>query len=102
MAALKLRVELLNVQCLQVTAHVQNGIAITRAQSFHLSPCAKVVVHSVAFAGTRNTAVKEHKFVKLAMQLGIELAQRLVQRSFTDTRRSAKNYEASLLACTHG
>jgi hypothetical protein len=75
---------------------------MVRPQRIDLSPRPEVIVHSVKFAGTRSAAVEEHQFLKLGVQLRVELAKGLVERTFSDTGGPAENYKASGLIRAHG
>ena len=94
-AAYQQRVEFLGVQRLQVTAHLNQHITSVRLQRLDLSARAEVIVHAIDFAGTRTPAVEQHQLAQLGRQLGIELRQGFMERSFADAGGPAENYETT-------
>jgi len=60
-----------------------------------------MIVHTVELTRARSAAVYQHQFVKLGVQLRMELAQRLTERTLPDTRRPAENYQASCHGRVH-
>ena len=83
-ASLKERLQFFDVQRLQVSAHVKDGIARVRLQRFDLVPRPKVIVLPIDFTRPRRAAVEQHELREPVPDLRMEPRQRLLEGTLTD------------------
>ena len=58
---------------------------------FDLGPASKVIIHTVDFPRQGSATVIKHHFAQAPPQLRVEPEERLVEWTFSNTRRSGEN-----------
>jgi hypothetical protein len=83
-APLQERLKFFDVQRLQVSTDVKDGIARVRPHRFDRVPRPKVIVLPIDFTRPRRTAVEQHELREPAPDLGVESRQRFLERTLAD------------------
>src|SRR5579864_5856716 len=102
-ASLEQAFQFLDVERLQVSAHVKNGISMVQFQRLDLVSRPKMIVISIDFTRTRRAAVKQHELPEPVPDLRVEPGQRPLEGALPNARWPAQNHEASrrVVVITH-
>ena len=91
--------QVLQVQGLQVAAHVHHHIALPVAERLDLLAGAKMIILPVSFAGSGRARVVQHDGLQFCTQIGMEPAEGFRERTLAHTRRPRQNEEPTGSFC---
>ena len=91
----KRSLDIIQIDCLKISANIQNKEIIVCPKSIDLFPRSEIVIFAVDFPGSWRPAVVEHKLLQIRREFWVEVVEGSVQRPFADAGRTGKYDEAS-------
>src|SRR5215472_1737174 len=85
--------QLFQIKCLQITAHVQQRITLVGAECLDLAAHPKMIVSAVEFAGSWAARIVEDQTLKALEPFRVELAQCFDEGALPNAGRTAQNHE---------
>jgi hypothetical protein len=89
-------VEVVQIESLQVTAHVQENVSVIGSKRLDLAAVSKMIVDPVNFARPRVAGIKEDQPLKALGPRGMEFAQRFGQGAFADAGGPAQDDQTAV------